>query len=81
MYFSTKIQNFLLKQQYDRIVLLRKLDIINENERADLHSINEIRNQYLHIHTTNDSTIKNDCLDIVKKMISLLTSHPINHPN
>lgn len=70
----------LLKQQHDRIILLRRLNIINENERADLKIINDIRNKYLHVHTTDYSTIKDNCLDIIKKMISLLTNHPINHP-
>lgn len=68
----------LLKQQHDRIVLLRKLDIIEEPERVDLHEINELRNKYLHIHTTDYSRIKDDNLTIIKKLITLLSKYPVS---
>jgi len=68
----------LLKQQHDRIALLRRLDIITETERKSLENVNFLRNKYLHIHTINYSNLKQDCLNVMKRIIEFLVAHPIS---
>jgi len=68
----------LLKQQHDRIALLRRLDIITETERKSLKNVNELRNKNLHIHTINYINLKQDCLNVIKRIIEFLVVHPIS---
>ena len=65
--FPLVVHAKLLKLQNDRIVLLRKLEIIEENERADLKEINDLRNKYLHIHKTDYEDIVSSYDDLIEK--------------
>ena len=71
-------ESHLLKQQSKRIVLLKKLGRITETEQKSLENVNDLRNKCLHIHTIDYTNLKQDCLNVIKRIIEFLVVHPIS---
>lgn len=63
-----------LKDQYQRLQLLKKLSIISESEWKLLDEIRDIRNKYIHLNKIDftGNQIKEDSLKTLKNLITFL---------
>lgn len=68
--------NKKLKDQYQRLQLVKKLSIISEQEWKLLDEIRDIRNKYIHLNKIdfNGNEIKENCLKSLKNLITFLNN-------
>ena len=75
--FSILEHTDMIKNQKQRIKLLVKLKVIENDDKDYLESINNIRNKYLHVSDPQSEGIKEDCLQAINALNNFLTRHPI----
>jgi hypothetical protein len=69
-----------LGRQEGRLVALRELGVLTEEERTKLDLIRDRRNEYVHLNTirTTEKTIKEDSLKVVSTLTEFLNEHRLS---
>ena len=67
----------MIKNQRDRINLLDRLKIIDNDDKMYLELINEIRDTYLHVRDTQSEKTREESLKVITALNKLLTKHSI----